>query len=67
FDVLAASSIDANGLGLPDGYDAQIGSIFAPGLGEFQLLSLTYTPEPTTLSLLALGGLGLLARRRRTR
>ena len=39
-----------------------------PDVGpEAQAVRLSYTPEPTTLTLLAVGGLGLLLRRRRNR
>jgi hypothetical protein len=42
------------------------GSIYAYSIWEFNVAAIDY-PEPTTLSLLALGGLGMLRRRRRAR
>jgi len=59
FDVLTASSIDATDLSLTRGFRAYV----VPG-GNGEILRIT-VPEPATLSLLAIGGLGLLARRRR--
>ncbi|MCP4378796.1 MAG: PEP-CTERM sorting domain-containing protein [bacterium] len=41
------------------------GGVFDPGTGVAMLRITTAVPEPATMSLLALGGLGILARRRR--
>lgn len=59
FNVLTASSIDASGLSISSGYNF---SILSGDNG--QILQITSVPEPGTLALLILGGLGLLLRRR---
>jgi len=71
FDVLTAQSIALGaGFGIDESQAPGTGAYFlahvVPG-GNGEILRLTYVPEPTTMTLLALGGLGALLRRRKTR
>ena len=42
-------------------------TLWIDGVGEFQNITLTGTPEPATLALVAIGGLAAMARRMRKR
>lgn len=64
--LLVADVINDNGLALKTGQDVADGGDWSIvwGTGS-ETLSVTYVPEPATLALLGLGGLGVLIRRKR--